>query len=279
MELLELDLSKIIDSNIEKNHPQLVNMMEEEGFLMEKNKDNSIDVNNTKAFEFCLRYYFNVVLRISRKMDKNYKKNYFVAFREIVKVYIESDVKKSKYLLEEFSNKEAINEYLIYCPNQESVRECLDVIMDAFNVVYKKTNNTADTFIFEFMNTLIVYIDANIRQIGLESVNYLLKEIIKKGGNKFINYLKKKSFDKWISQFYGNRTNPDYYKNIVNENLYPTIHSQHSIIIDKKNKNNKDKKGLNEESDIYDHNFINKLKDNNINVALIEFLGREFLNS
>ena len=127
------------------------------------------------------------------------------------------------------------------------------------------------------MNTLIVYIDINIRQINLGSVIAIFEEIFKKGGNKFLIYLNKKSFTKWVQSFYGNRNNQDYYKNIVNESMYPIIHSQHSIIIDKKYKTSKDKKGFNEESDAYDQHFYNnKLKDNSGNVKLIEFLGHYF---
>jgi ubiquitin C-terminal hydrolase len=277
VQLLELDLCKIIDENVEKNHKDLVNFMRGDGFPPIESKGITPEVNNNEIFEFCLRYYFNVILRVSRKQEKSGRYNYFIIFKEMIRIYTETDVKRAKYLLEEFSNTEAINEYLIYCPNQDSVRDCYELILNSYNVVFKKTSNTNDSFIYEFMNTLIVYIDINIRQINLSSVIAIFEEIFKKGGNKFLIYLNKKSFAKWVQSFYGNRNNQDYYKNIVNENMYPIIHSQHSIIIDKKYKSSKDKKGLNEESDAYDQHFYNnKLKDNSGNVKLIEFLGHYF---
>ena len=276
--LLEYDLSKNIDSNIEKNHSQLLNLIKTDGFTIEnnnKNKSNNSELNNNKIFEFCLIYYFNVILRVSRRQDNTTNYNYFNIFKDIIKIYTENDINKAKFLLEEFCNIEVINEFLIYCPRAESVKDCLEVLVNAFNVVYKKTIlNSNDSFIYEFMNTLIIYIDNNIRQVCLEGINYLLMNIISKGGNRFINYLTKKNFQKWVESFYGNRN--IYYKNVINENVYPIIHSQHSILADKLYKNIKDKKELDEESDRYDQQFINKLKDCNLNKPLIEFLGQYF---
>ena len=272
--LLEYDLSKIVDSNIEKNHNQLINLIKTDGFTIEYNTNKNPDLNNDIIFEFCLRYFFNVMIRVSRRQDKTINYNYFNIFKDIIDIYIENDIKKAKYLLEEFSNTEAINEYLIYCPSSESVKDCISLILSAFNIIYR--NNPNDTFIYEFMNTLIVYIDKNIRQINLESVNYILHQIIEIGEHRFIHYLSKKSFNKWLSSFYGNRNNKDYYKNIINESLYPIIHSKHSILIDKTYKDNKDKKGLDEESDMMDQNFYSKLKEINANKPLIEYLVHIF---
>jgi hypothetical protein len=270
--LLEYDLSKNVNLNIEKNG-QLINLINTDGFTIEYNKNS--DLNNNIIFEFCLRYFFNVILRVTRRQDKTTNYNYFNIFKDIIQIYTENDIKKAKYLLEEFSNTEAIDEYLIYCPNSESVKNCIDLILNTFSIIYKKNPN--DNFIYEFMNTLIVYIDKNIRQINLESLDYILHQILDSGDNRFINYLGKKSFNKWVASFYGSRNNKDYYKNIINESLYPIIHSQHSILIDKICKDKKDKKGLNEECDMMDQHFYNnKLKDNNANKSLIEYLNHIF---
>ena len=272
--LLEYDLSKMIDSNIEKNHQQLINLIKTDGFSIEYNTNHKTDLNNDTIFEFCLRYFFNVILRVSRRQDKTTNYNYYNIFKDIIEIYTENNIKRAKYLLEEFSNTEAINEYLIYCPNSDSVKDCLNLILKTFNIIYNKNPN--DTFIYEFMNTLIVYIDKNIRQINIENVSIILQHIIENCDHRFINYLNKKSFNKWIASFYGTRSNKDYYKNLINESLYPTIHSQHSILIDKICKDNKDKKGLNEESDMLDQHFYNKLKDVNGNKSLIEYLSHIF---
>ena len=270
--LLEYDLSKNVNLNIEKND-QLINLINTDGFTIEYNKNS--DLNNNIIFEFCLRYFFNVILRVTRRQDKTTYYNYFNIFKDIIQIYTENDIKKAKYLLEEFSNTEAIDEYLVYCPNSESVKNCIDLILNTFSIIYNKNPN--DNFIYEFMNTLIVYIDKNIRQINLESVDCILHQILDNEDNRFINYLSKKSFNKWVASFYGSRNNKDYYKNIINESLYPIIHSQHSILIDKICKDKKDKKGLNEECDMMDQHFYNnKLKDNNANKSLIEYLNHIF---
>ena len=274
VQLLELDLAKSIEPNIEKSHAQLIKLIKSEGIEIDYNKNYA--ESNNKIFEFCLRYYFNIILRINRRQDKTAAYNYFLFFKEIIKTYTESDIKKAKYLLEEFSNTEAIEEFLVYCPIPDSVRDCIDIIFNAFCSIYKKTAiNSNDTFIYEFMNTLIIYIDSKIREINLEGINYLLMKIIEKGGNRFINYLNKKNFHRWVESFYGNR-NKDYIKNIINESMYPKIHCQHSILTDKAYKNNKDKNLLNEETDIYDQQLLNKLRDNNVNRTLIEFLTKHF---
>ena len=141
----------------------------------------------------------------------------------------------------------------------------------------KKNTNTIDPFIFEFINTLVIYIDANIRQISLDGINHIFLQILNKGGNKFIHYLKKKSFEKWVESFFGNKIpSKSYMKNIINENLYPTIHSQHSILVENFRNNNKEFEMF-DENDISDQHFYNKLKDVNVNKSLIEKLGQYFI--
>ena len=280
-QLMKIDLVKIVDSNIEKNHFQLIKFLRtNEGLNIDtskNNNNNNPETKNNKIFEYLIRYYFNILLRISKRQDKTTTLNYFSIFRGIIEIYIDSDINKAKYIIEEFSNTEAINEYITYCPNVECVKETLDIILHAFNFVYKKSINTNDTFIYEFMNTLIIYIDSKIRQINIEGVNYLLVEVISKGGNRFTNYLIKKNFEKWVSSFYVNRPQKNYPKNIINENSYPVIHSNHSILIENLYKNNKDKKDMFDENDISDQHFLNKLKDANANKTLIENLGQYFL--
>jgi hypothetical protein len=263
LHLLKMDLVKNIDNSIEKNHFQFIIKLKNEGYIIENNKKTN---NNNKIFEFALRYYFNVMLRVSRNVED---KTIFDKFKEIIIIYIERDVDKARFILEEFSRSEAIDEFLVYCPNKRSVKDCLDIILNAFNVLYIENNNN-DSFIFEFINSLIIYIDKNIRKIALEDVNNLFLQIISKGGMHYINYLKKKSYHKWVRSFFGNNN----YKNIniINEGIYPTLKSQHSILTDKtcEDKNNK-KKGLFEEgeSDMQDQHFYHKLNNVEVNRNLI----------
>jgi hypothetical protein len=112
----------------------------------------------------------------------------------------------------------------------------------------------------------------------LEAVNILFHQIIITGGNSFINYLKKKSFHKWVRSFYGSGNN---YIDIINEGIYPILHSQHSILTDKLyyDKNSK-KKGLIEEgeADMHDQHFYHKLSNPEANKSIIEQLNHYFNN-
>ena len=268
--LLKMDLVKNIDNNIEKNHFQFIKSLKNEGYTIENNKN----YKNNKIFEFALRYYFNVILRTTRNVQD---KTIFERWKELINIYIEKDINRVKFILEEFSRSEAIDEYLIYCPQKCSIKDCLEIIVNSFNIIYKESNNT-DSFMYEFMNSIIIYIDKNIRKISLEAVNILFHQIIITGGNSFINYLKKKSFHKWVRSFYGSGNN---YIDIINEGIYPILHSQHSILTDKLyyDKNSK-KNGLIEEgeADMHDQHFYHKLSNPEANKSIIEQLNHYFNN-
>ena len=133
-----------------------------------------------------------------------------------------------------------------------------------------KENNC--TIIFEYINTLVIYIDNNIRKVYLESVNWLFIEILKKSPDRFINYLKKKSYYKWILSFFGSGYDV---KNIINENIFPTLHSNHSILTDCSYKSSLIKKGF-DENDMSDQFFLNKLRDVDKNKNLIYSLKPNF---
>jgi hypothetical protein len=261
-----------MNTNIEQNHYQLIKLIKKD-FNIENSKNPN---GNNKIFEFCLIYYFNVILRVSRRDNKTTNLNYFDIFKDIINLYIENDVNKAKYILEEFSNSEAIKEYLVYCPSSESVNDCLQIIMNSFETVYNNST-PSDTFCYEFMDSLIIFIDKNIRQYNLENINALLMQMINGIGEKFINYLKKKSFGKWLRTFYGNVQMKDLIKNFVNESLYPTLKSNHSILVD--TLYNKEKKQLNEEydtSDQCDQQFSQKLNNLESNIKLLRYFEQYF---
>ena len=266
LSLIKLDLDKYLSKN-GKN----------------RRGENS-SMNSSKIFQFAIRYYFCVLLRISRKAQNKMKNNNnnnninninnkFEDFRKTIETYIKTDINKSKFLLEEFSNFEAIDEYLIYCPNIESVKDCLFHILNSFDALLEcfMMDNKCQ-IIFEFINTLVIYIDSNIRKVQLESVMWLFIEILKKAPDRFLNYLKKKNFYKWILSFFGNGYDV---KHIINENIFPTLHSSHSILIDCSYKNSPDKKGF-DENDMSDQCFLNRLHDLEKNKNFIETLKPNF---
>jgi hypothetical protein len=276
LSLLKLDISKILDQNDEKSNTRLLKILKSEGYTIGSKKtptkDGDTIEGNNEIFQFCLRYYFSVFLRISRRsQDKNINQ----LFQDVIKCYLESDLNKAKYLLEEFSNTEVIKEYLIFCPNIDSVKDCLELIIYTFNIVYKK-NPPNDSFIYEFINTLINYIEENIRQFSIESITYLfLQLILGKGQNKFISYLKKKSFEKWVDSFYRNH-GYEIAKKIVNKSQFPPLKAQHSILIDKTFKDAQNEIGANKEHDLYDQQFLSKLHDTGNVRNFIEQLGHYF---
>ena len=281
LSLIKLDLANFIDKNLEKSHNELVKILKDEGFIVENRYYNSKNhaINSNKIFEFALRYYFCIFLRTTRKIqDKTCNINYFELFKEIIKVYLDNDIRRAKFVLEEFSNTEAINEYIIFCPNIPSIKDCLDIIIYSYNLIYKNYISTGDSFIYNFMNTLIIYINNNIRKINLENINYLFNLILNIGGNRLLSYLKKRNIEKWLNSFYGPTPNPEDVKRIMNENIFPTIHSPHCILIDKTNKNNFDIRVLNEENDYQDQHFLQKLLDIKNNVNFIGQLCNFFHN-
>ena len=239
-------------------------------------KSQNSSSNSFKIFQFAIRYYFCVILRISRKAQnkmKNNNNNKFEEFKKIIDAYIKSDINKAKFLLEEFSNFEAIDEYLTYCPIFESIRDCLFLILNSFDALLdysSKENNFS--IIYEYINTLVIYIDNNIRKVQLEAINWQFIEILKKSPERFLNYLKKKNFSKWISSFYGCGFDV---KNIINESIFPPLRSSHSILIDCTYKNSPDKKGF-DENDMSDQCFLNKLHDVEKNKNFIKSLQPNF---
>lgn len=62
-------------------------------------------------------------------------------------------------------------------------------------------------------------------------------------------------------------------KNIINENLYPPLHCNHSILI---NSIYKKKKQLNEESDMYDQQFYQRLNNLEANIKLLRYFEQFF---
>ena len=274
--LIKFDIATIRNSNIEKYFNSLFLLLKEEKYITE-NSSNNISANekekshHQKIFEFALRYYFCLYLRIAKRCRDEKRDE---VFKQIIKYYLLTDLERAKYFLEEFSNVEVIEEYLIYCPNTENVKICLSIIVEAYQFIFEESEtNNSDTILKDFMNTYIIYIDENIRQIALEPIRYLFIQMLEIGGKRFVSYLRKKNFDEWVRSFYGNEKK--IYKNIINTDVYPPLKSDHCILAEK---NNNNKKMLEKDSDLYEQQFLKNLSDNRPNTNLISKLGNIFLD-
>ena len=85
-------------------------------------------------------------------------------------------------------------------------------------------------------------------------------------------YLKRKNFNNWIKSFLVNEKKVN--KSYVNTDIYPIVISEHCILSEK---NNNNKKMLEEDSDLYEQQFLKSLNDNRPNTNLIQKLMDIFL--
>ena len=129
-----------------------------------------------------------------------------------------------------------------------------------------------DTFVKDFLDTYVIFIDTHIRNVTIEAIKTLFLNLLQIGGNKFVNYLKRKNFNNWIKSFLGNEKKLN--KSYVNTDIYPIVNSEHCILSEK---NNNNKKMLEEDSDLYEQQFLKSLYDNRPNTNLIQKLMEIFL--
>ena len=150
---------------------------------------------------------------------------------------------------------------------------CLSLIIDAYKFVYDETSMVQnDTFVKDFLDTYVIFIDTHIRNVTIEAIKTLFLNLLQIGGNKFVNYLKRKNFNNWIKSFLGNEKKLN--KSYVNTDIYPIVISEHCILSEK---NNNNKKMLEEDSDLYEQQFLKSLYDNRPNTNLIQKLMEIFL--
>ena len=290
--LLKIDLIQNITKKSEKLHPQLFNILKEEGYEI-NNKidktDTKLQSPNNKIFEFGLKYFFNILLRIAIKSKERF---YLPIFSDIIKVYIENDLNKAKFILEEFSNTEAINEYLVYCPNKSGIITSHDIIYFSFkklfeNIILKNNLNNSEIsndldFLFQFINAYVLFISYNINIISIENVNTIFYKIIKIS-SIFINYLKEKQLEKWIMSFFTDDDDDDedeeiYLNSILSEDAFPKLKSNHKILSEKTMMFNNVKLGDKEKENDLDNQNYNRLKDTSGNIQLIKMLYYDFQN-
>ena len=239
VQLLKIDLVKNYNKNVETNHPELFKELKDEEYIItnkenKEKKENSENKNNNKIFEYGLRYFFNIMLRISVK-----EREYISKYNEILKAYIESDSDKCQYIIEEFSDNDAINEFLVFCPIEENVKYSTGIIITAFKCYYNDKNKNQNDIILlrKYINGLLLFIYYNIDNINLEYVLNLLNQLIHINKDKqFIKYLKEKNIELWISSLDNEEmTEEDETNNdlIMSQDNLPTIKSNHFILTEK----------------------------------------------
>ena len=278
--LLKIDLSRNYNKNIEEYHPEIFNELKEEEYIVNngnENKENEENKKDNRIFEYGLRYYFNIMLRTSIK-----EREYMSKYDEIIKIYIENDIDKCQYVLEEFSDNDAINEYLVFCPVEENIQYTIDIIFIAFKKYYNNEDKKDKTLLFNFINSLICFIYYNIDNICLEYVFELLNKIIhvNKENKEFIKYLKDKNIELWIRSFENGEINEEDETNIdlvMSDNNWPKLKSKHFILTEKiKLDDISDLSENNGRDNEFNEAYEKKLKeDTNTNYNLIHKLGRE----
>ena len=269
--LIKFDIVKIKGLSTISRFNQLCRLLKQEKFLTEDIIINKEYTNGSSdIFKFALIYFFSVYIRISKRCrDENLDE----IFRQMMLLYLLTDINRAKFLLEEFSNNEVIEEYLIYCPNTESIKICLNLLIETFRFVFEETSKDKnDTFAICFLDTYIVLIDANLSQVAIEAIRHLFLNMLDIGGYKFKEYLKRKKYDNWIRSFYVNEKKVP--KTIINSDIFPVIKSDHCILSEK---NNNNKKMQEEDTDLYEQQFLKNLSDNRPNTTLIQKLGDIFL--
>ena len=263
-------------TNIEKDHTKLFKDLKEEGYLNTKDNNDEIkSENDFKIFEYGIRYYFNVLLRITKN-----ERECINDYDEIIKIYLETDIEKCKYILEELSDNDSINEYLVFCPIEENVKYVSDIINTAFKIYYTKIEDKS--FLFNYINSLWVFIYYNIDNICLEYVIKLLNQLIKIGEDKkIINYLKEKNIKLWLNFIEKDEeeiTEEDEANNdiIMSSDNLPIIKSKHFILTEKENLeiNNKDNNENKKYGDVGKAN-EKRLKNTDINFDLLKKIGKE----
>ena len=277
LNLLKISLVKnpLFDlSQIEKEHAEIIKELKEEEYInINDNEKNEND--NNKIFEYGIKYFFNVMLRITKK-----EREHIDTFEEIIIIYIESDLKKSKYILEEFSDNDALNEYLVFCPIEDNIKYTSNIIKASFEKYYFDKTIEEKDFLFKFINSILLFIYYNIDNICLEHVITLFIQLINIGKKKkkIMKYLKEKNIELWISSLEKDEelTEEDEANNdlIMSKDNLPILKSEHYILTEKENIEigNKDNNEKNRNSDIDKAN-QKRLKNININFELIKGIG------
>jgi len=198
IELLKIDLLKNIHLEINKEHTNIKEELKNEEKFSIKNY---INTGNT-IFSFGLLYFCNIMLRVKEKKNID-------LYTEILTVYLENDINKCLYLLEEFGDIEILNDFFLECSNVEVVKIISELIYISFTNYLSNCDNENESEInnsnlFKFLNCIILFISNKANGITLNS--YSLDNIVKlfckliSKEKIFLKYLKYKGIDKWLDE-------------------------------------------------------------------------------
>ena len=258
---------------------------------LSKNNKNKNNEQSNEIFKFGLIYLFNVEIRIMYKPKEN---SYLSDLVELIISYIQKDIKKAKFVLEEFSNEAAIQEFLVYCPLKSGVQSTSKIIITSFKkikdyVILNQNSNKINSdvgdythFLFEFINSYVLFITINTRSTPIEHVNAVFYQLISTS-ETFLNYLKNKNLEKWLNTFYNSDDDDDededediYLNSILNEQNFPKIKSKHKILVEKAMQFDGIKIPEDENETEIDKLFNNRNRDLSGNMDLIKKLICEF---
>ena len=283
---VKMDIARMIGSKLEKTHSNIFDIIKNEGYMkyikenkepkdkpIEKNIFKIENYNNDIIFKLCLRYYFNIVLRLQRKYTDK-KNNQFELFKELIMIYIENDMSKAKYILEEFSDTSNINEYLVYCPNYFSSKDCYEIILKSVDKILENKEYifSENSIIYLFLNTLATFIGEHLKKLNIEAVNNIFCKLINTNSEIFMDYLRRKNFHQWIC-FFDKYMTKDDFNEIFNDTNLPTLKSSHNILKEKIYQNDDDS------NNEIEQRFYEKLNDSKSNIKLRNSLFHYFFNS
>ena len=183
-------------------------------------KEPIVKEENDLIFKFFLLYFFTVLLRLKEKF-------YLQSYTENLKIYINNNLNYAKYILEEFSQIEVMNEYIIYSL-QNIQRIICGIISQCLLKIFDEKD---DNFIVLFMNSIIIIINDLINKCNIEFVYVILFEILCLNSKYRIELINLK-YDTYIENYYNNN------REIPEEDLYKKetfnfLKSTHHILIDK----------------------------------------------
>ena len=266
LELLKMDLIKNIQKEIE-NHNDLIDELKKGQYLPIQNY---INTGNT-IFSFGLLYFCNIMLRFPKE------KNNIQTCNEILTVYLENDINKCLYLLEEFSDDDIIEEFFITCQNSEVVKTISELIITSFKnylILSEKDDESESKIVnlYKFLNAIILFMSNKTNNfssnISLDNIIKLFSNLVNEKKN-FLKYLKDKGISSWLNVIIKKINNSQDKKEsdenndandddehinmnfLLNNDNFPKLEYNHCILKEKINESNIGKE------------FIKKLEENN----------------